>query len=231
MGVSVRFSLPDRPGALATVTRALAAAGADVLAVRVLEREQGRAVDEIRLRWPAGRDLLPLLDALEGCPGVRVAGHRGSPWVLDGRPDLDLLGHLLTVPERGIETIVDMVPAVLDADWAVLHADAGGADPLHASASSPPTVPTPGPVPPRAVRHRAAGVELALIPMEQVGCVLTAVRETGPQFTRAELRDAERVVGLALATLTRVARGGPGTAPGLTARLLAPSAGPVARPA
>ncbi|MDX6244530.1 MAG: hypothetical protein QOE76_2253, partial [Frankiales bacterium] len=38
----VRIALPDRPGSLAKVARVMAASGADVVRVDVLEREAGR---------------------------------------------------------------------------------------------------------------------------------------------------------------------------------------------
>lgn len=64
MGVQLRVSLPDQPGALARIARTIAHSGADVLWVSVLESEGGRAIDEFGLRWPEGLDHQPLLDAL-----------------------------------------------------------------------------------------------------------------------------------------------------------------------
>ena len=51
----VRIALPDRPGSLAKVARVMAASGADVVRVDVLEREAGRAVDDFLLDLPIGR--------------------------------------------------------------------------------------------------------------------------------------------------------------------------------
>lgn len=203
MGLSIRFAIPDRPGALAAVTRTLAAEGADILSVHVLEREEGRALDEIRLRWPAGRDVLPLLGVLDACQGVSVEGYRRNAWPLDGRPDLDLLGHVLNVPDRGVETVVDMAPAVLDADWAVLCAPESGSRPLYASASAPSDPYAPDELPRRAFALRENQVEYAVVPLEPAGSVLVVGRDEGPRFSRTELAHAERVVGLALAALRR----------------------------
>ena len=49
------------------------------------------------------------------------------------RADLDLLTYLLAVPQRGVETLVDMLPAALDADWAELRPPARRLAALYAS--------------------------------------------------------------------------------------------------
>ena len=45
-GYVVRISLPDRPGALGLVASRIGAVGGDIVAINILEREDGRAVDE-----------------------------------------------------------------------------------------------------------------------------------------------------------------------------------------
>ena len=52
MLVRVRLTLPDRPGALGQVTRALGEAGADITQITVLDRGDGRAVDDLTVFWP-----------------------------------------------------------------------------------------------------------------------------------------------------------------------------------
>lgn len=204
MSLSIRFSLPDRPGALATVTRALAGAGADILAVHVLDREEGRALDEVRLRWPATRDVYPLIAALGLCPGVTVEAYRRNPWPLDGRPDLDLLRHALDAPDRVAMTLVDMAPAVLDADWAVLWSPVAGREPLYRSAKAPARVVVPDNFPARALATAVHTMEYAVLPLAPLRSALLVGRECGPRFSRVELAYAERVLGLALDVAGRV---------------------------
>ncbi|MDQ1695527.1 MAG: hypothetical protein QOJ03_880, partial [Frankiaceae bacterium] len=55
MPAHLRVSLSDRSGSLAALAGALAAAGANVLSVTVIEREQGRAIDDLLLDWPYTR--------------------------------------------------------------------------------------------------------------------------------------------------------------------------------
>lgn len=45
-GYVVRIALPDRPGALGLVASRIGAVGGDIVAINILEREDGRAVDE-----------------------------------------------------------------------------------------------------------------------------------------------------------------------------------------
>ena len=45
-GYVVRISLPDRPGALGLVASRIGAVGGDIVAINILERDGGHAVDE-----------------------------------------------------------------------------------------------------------------------------------------------------------------------------------------
>jgi len=45
-GYVVRIALPDRPGALGLVASRIGAVGGDIVAINILEREEGQAVDE-----------------------------------------------------------------------------------------------------------------------------------------------------------------------------------------
>jgi ACT domain-containing protein len=45
-GFVVRIALPDRPGALGLVASRIGAVGGDIVAINILERDNGNAVDE-----------------------------------------------------------------------------------------------------------------------------------------------------------------------------------------
>jgi ACT domain-containing protein len=45
-GFVVRIALPDRPGALGLVASRIGAVGGDIVAINILERDEGSAVDE-----------------------------------------------------------------------------------------------------------------------------------------------------------------------------------------
>jgi hypothetical protein len=210
MSIQLRISLPDQPGALARVARTIAHSGADVLWVSVLESEAGRAIDDIGVRWPDGAPHQLLLDALSRERGVQVVGCRSSRRLLDERADLDLLTYLLAVPQRGVETLVDMAPAALDADWAELRAPA-----KRLAAIYPTTGPMHDEVAPEGMPVRAvAGVTGTLawmhLPLPALASVLVVGRDGGPAFLRAEVRHSENVVTLALRTLGAALRDGAG---------------------
>jgi hypothetical protein len=204
MAVQLRVSLADQPGALARVTAAIARAGADVISVNVAEAEAGRAIDDFRLRWPDGRDEQTLVDVVNGCTGVEVLGCRRTRWLIDGRPDLDLLAHLLALPERGIETLVDMAPAALDADWAELRPPARRLAALYTSGLAPHDHLAPESMPVRATAWKSEAGAWAYFPIVLLHSVLVIGRDGGPAFLRSEVTRAERVVELAMTTLQRL---------------------------
>jgi ACT domain len=210
MGIQLRVSIPDQPGALAKVTGAIARAGADVISVSVLESDTGRATDDFRLRWPDGKDPQSLIDAVGSVMGVELIGCRRTRWLLDGRPDLDLLTYLIAVPERGMETLVDMAPAALDADWAELRPPARRLPALYLSSPTPRDHLAPESMPVRAAAWQDETCAWAYFPLTSLRSVLVIGRDGGPAFLRSEVAHAERVLDLALKTLERVLRTTPG---------------------
>jgi hypothetical protein len=120
MLLRVRVTLPDRPGALGQVARTLGVAGADIVQVVVLERLSGRAVDDFTVVWPGAGRVERLLAGLAAIPGVQVDGvwkAIGAP--VNGGHDAELLTQVAANPADGLATLVDAVPGLLAADWAV----------------------------------------------------------------------------------------------------------------
>ena len=120
MLLRVRVTLPDRPGTLGQVARTLGVSGADIVQVVVLERLGGRAVDDFTVVWPGAARVERLLAGLAAIPGVRVDG----VWRAIGAPtttgqDAELLAQVAANPADGLATLVDAVPGLLAADWAV----------------------------------------------------------------------------------------------------------------
>jgi UTP:GlnB (protein PII) uridylyltransferase len=56
----MRVWLADRPGALAQVAGRIGAVGGDVVNIDILERDNGRAIDELTITLPDGQ-LIPLM--------------------------------------------------------------------------------------------------------------------------------------------------------------------------
>ena len=59
-GYVVRIALPDRPGALGLVASRIGAVSGDIVAINILERAEGNAVDEFEIEL-GGEHLVALL--------------------------------------------------------------------------------------------------------------------------------------------------------------------------
>jgi hypothetical protein len=220
MPVHLRVDLPDRPGVLAHLTKALAGAGADVLSVQVTERSAGRAVDDFLLAWPQRDDLDALVRAVGALPGHRILGTRWVRTVPGEHPAVDLMAHVVAQPHRAIETLVDLLPTLAGADWSTVTHRLALARPLYS------TVGTIIPLPPLPGQNRrpvtfslADGFAVA-VPLEQSDLVLFAARAQGPPFLQRELTEVARVVGLVTALVRTLAHTSPVPMSSLTARLL-----------
>ena len=218
MPLHLRVELPDGPGALAQVTRALAAANADVLSVHVVERTAGRATDDYLRAWPTDAGLERLRGALAALPpGYRQLALRRVVAVPDENPALDLLTGALAQPQRSVETLVDLVPSAAAADWAAVVARGVTATAVYASAGAPVPFPAlPGDLPrPVSILH-ACGA-LVSVPLPGTHLVLVAARTEGPPFLRREVGDLARLARLAMAL---VAAGSSATATPVTRRAM-----------
>jgi len=82
MEVMLRCRVPDRPGALATLTGAIGESGGDIQAVDVVETADGHAVDDLLVVVDEPAQLQRILDrvrALEGFTVVHAGASRGHP--------------------------------------------------------------------------------------------------------------------------------------------------------
>jgi len=200
MPAHLRVSVPDRPGSLAALTAALAHAGANVQSVSVIEREAGRAVDDLLLDWPYGRAWDAVTTAIDNCPGVRVHGlrHIAEPSVSH---DADLLGQVATAPGRALEIVVDGLPHVLLADWCALFDRTDARQPEYATPGCPLPLPETDHPLGRARTMSVDGESLLLVPVPSSPLRVLVGRFAGPGFTRAEMH---RCTSL-LATATAIA--------------------------
>ncbi|MFI7641245.1 ACT domain-containing protein [Nonomuraea sp. NPDC049400] len=204
MLLRLRVSLPDRPGGLGQIARALGALGADILQVTVLERESGRAVDDFTVSWPGPVTTSEARERLSAVPGVRVEGVWATKEVPGSALDYDLLMHVVSEPARGFATLVDALPGLCGAEWSVALADGAV---RHASLAAPKKfeldLPEP---PPRAATMDADELRLMLLPVVAQGLHLVVARADGPVFHRAELERAARIVDVVAKLAARAAR-------------------------
>jgi hypothetical protein len=204
MLLRVRVSLPDRPGALGQVARTLGVAGADIVQVVVLERLAGRAVDDFTVSWPGSSPPERLGSDLAAIPGVRVEGVWRATAATPGYgQDAQVLSQVAGNPADGLATLVDAVPGLLAADWAVAAvvpadwAAAGGvtgreASVAYASWQTPDTVTLPEitPLRARAIDGPNAG-RYAIAPFGRAGLVLVLAREDGADLPSAAFHAME----------------------------------------
>jgi ACT domain-containing protein len=88
----VRIRLPDRPGALGQVASRIGAVGGDIVAIDILERSKGRAIDEFVLELDGDHLVELLRNEIHEVDGVRVedirrAGPSGAPGPEDEEED------------------------------------------------------------------------------------------------------------------------------------------------
>ncbi|WP_030172511.1 ACT domain-containing protein [Spirillospora albida] len=204
MLLRIRVRLPDRPGALGQVARTLGAAGADVVQMAVLERDNGRALDDFTVVWPAGAALERLIDGLGSVPGVEVLGVWPTVEPQGAFPDAAVIGQIAAVPEHGHKILTDAAPGVLSADWACLAQIAAGgrAGVVHVSAGCLDLAELPAlePLRPRAFTA-PDGVRYAICPLGDQ--VLVVARSGAPPFHRTEVCRLEQLASAATAVLAR----------------------------
>ncbi|XRQ13705.1 ACT domain-containing protein [Actinomadura welshii] len=211
MLLRIRIRVPDRPGSLGRVARTLGAAGADVVQMAVLERGNGRAMDDFTVAWPAGAGADRLAEGLGSVPGVEIAGIWPTAEPQGAYPDAAVIGQVAAVPERGPEILADAVPAILSADWAGLAEIGGEGEAVlyHVSAGGAAggVLPALPPLRPRAFTA-ADGTEYAVCPLAKGTVALVVARTGAPPFHRTEVSRLEQLAGAADAVLTGDRAGG-----------------------
>ena len=155
----VRVQLPDRPGALGAVTSRIGAVGGDVLAIEVVDRTEGSAVDELVIDLPEAATIELLrreLGEIDGVVVERVASLQG-PWLDPRMAALTTAEALLVADDQG--TVLDFLCARvlhdLRSSWAGAFTGSGE---LLVEAENPQA---PPPDPPAPVELREATADLA----------------------------------------------------------------------
>lgn len=116
----MRVRLPDVPGSLGAVASAMGAVGADILAVEIVQKQDGAAIDDFVVGLPP--DGLPdtLISSCHALPGVTVEWISRYPEGGGLQSDLETLERMTNDPDHAAETLVSSAPAVFRSQWAVL---------------------------------------------------------------------------------------------------------------
>jgi hypothetical protein len=210
MSFVLRVVLPDRPGSLGAVATALGRIGADILAMDIVERAIGHAVDDIVVDLPSGRQPDSLITAAEMVPGVRVESVRPDPGVIDSHREWELVEALAQDPEKSLQTLAGRLPKVLRAGWAVvlrvtddaveLVAGGGGVPQLTGIAPGFAAVDKPAVLDPEAAwipaDWKTLGTELAIAPLGKSDLAVLVGRPGGPAIRDSELARLAHLAGL-----------------------------------
>lgn len=212
MSYLLRVVLPDRPGMLGAVATALGRSGADIVSLDVVERGPDGAVDDLLVSLPPGGLADTLITSAQSVPGVVVESLRPYHGGQELHRDLELVEQLAAKPAAGLELLVQCLPGVFRAGWAVLLMK--GPTVLESSPGAPglnglslpwlplgtgrrlsiddPWVPD---------RWRALGTELVAAPVGSPDRAVLVGRTGGPRFRDSEVLRLAHLAGIA-ATVT-----------------------------
>jgi hypothetical protein len=207
MLLRLRITLLDQPGSLGRITRVLGVAGADITQIVVLDRGEGRALDDITVYWPDAAPRQSLIQALESVSGVIVEGVWSTREGPDTYPELEILKYITTAGDRALSTLLDSMPVLFSADWAAACTEKAPRRIVHSSWRAPEVVPFPEDVParPTASTH-CSGLHLITAPLPPLALIFLLARTDGPAFHRTEVHRLTRILEIFL-TLPAVERG------------------------
>ncbi|GAB3564306.1 amino acid-binding protein [Amycolatopsis endophytica] len=215
MSFLIRVQLPDSPGTLGAVATALGMIGADILSVDVVERGGGVAIDDMVVELPSGRLPDAVITAAESVEGVEVDAVRPYAGVLDTHRELELVEEIAAQPASGLSVLVEGVPRIIRAGWAiVVSVSEPGVDRLASSSAAPEAPITDLPWLPleRATildaedswvpeTWQELGTELAATPLGKPDRALLVGRPGGPMFRAAEVARLAHLAGIVAVVL------------------------------
>ncbi|MDQ0376841.1 ACT domain-containing protein [Amycolatopsis thermophila] len=215
MSFLIRVQLPDTPGTLGAVATALGMIGADILSVDVVERGGGVAIDDMVVELPSGRLPDAVITAAESVEGVEVDAVRPYAGVLDTHRELELVEEIAEQPASGLAVLVEGVPRIIRAGWAiVVSVSEPGVDRLASSSAAPEAPITDLPWLPleRATildsedtwvpeTWQELGTELAATPLGKPDKALLVGRPGGPMFRAAEVARLAHLAGIVAVVL------------------------------
>lgn len=223
---SLRISLPDLPGTLGRIASAFGKGGVNILTLDVVDREDGVAIDDLRVEAPDGMQEALRQAALD-VPGLSVEyvrPHEAFRHVLE---PLELAAVLAGEGGEAVRSLVEHGPDAFAAQWAMVVDVTGGATQVLAASLGAPSagrLPTAWldftDIGPAAVqeghlprpRRTDGGLEVAAAALGKPSTAVLLGREHGPRFRAAEL------VHLRLVARIAASAAGIGAPPGGTAR-------------
>lgn len=142
MSYLLRVALPDVPGSLGRLASAIGSAGGNIDAIEIVERNDGRAVDDVFLAAEPGvmpDSIISACTQLEGVDVLWISRYGAGSNVTR---DLEVVEAMTTDPEAARDILVDLAPATFVVDWAArVRRSGGGASVVHGSPAAPSEIP------------------------------------------------------------------------------------------
>jgi hypothetical protein len=222
MVFSLRISLPDLPGMLGRVARAFGKGDVNILTLDVVDREDGMAIDDVRVEAPRGMQEA-LRRAAADVPGFLVEYVRPLEAFRHVLEPLELAALLEDSSSAALVRLVENLPDTFGATWALVvdvSAEAGGRpEVLAASLGAPSAARLPaswldfslldslqggGEVASRPVPHPTDdGLEVAAALLDRPSTAVLLGRQRGPRFRPSELRHLGLLARIAAAVSAR----------------------------
>src|ERR1700712_3797275 len=142
MSYLLRVELPDVPGSLGRLASAIGSAGGNIDAIEIVERRDGKAVDDVFLA--ANQGVMPdsIVSACTQLEGVEVLWISRYGAGTNITRDLEVVEAMTSEPDFARNTLVDLVPATFVVDWAIrVQREGNGGKVLHGSPAAPAEVP------------------------------------------------------------------------------------------
>ena len=204
MSYLLRVELPDVPGSLGRLASAIGSAGGNIDAIEIVERRDGKAVDDVFLA--ANQGVMPdsIVSACTQLEGVEVLWISRYGAGTNLTRDLEVVEAMTSEPDFARNTLVDLVPATFVVDWAIrVQREGNGGKVLHGSPAAPAEVPEGITWPTDLKRGRRIAVPDADSDLLVAGCALgddemvVIARRGGPEILDSEIARLSHLAALA----------------------------------
>jgi hypothetical protein len=204
MSYLLRVELPDVPGSLGRLASAIGTAGGNIDAIEIVERREGKAVDDVFLAADQGVMPDSIVSACNQLDGVAVLWISRYGAGTNLTRDLEVVEAMTSEPELARNTLVDLVPATFVVDWAIrVQREGNGGKVLHGSPAAPLEVPEGIAWPADFKRGRRIAVPEGLSDWLVAGCsigtdeMIVIARRGGPEIIDSEIARLSHLAALA----------------------------------
>lgn len=208
----LRVQLPDRPGSLGAVATAMGSAGADILAIEIVERGPDAVIDDFMVNLAPGMmpdTLVTACASVQGCQVLYVSRHQET-WGIES--DIEALNRMTADPDHASEILLESAPTVFRSQWAALVRGDGSAAVLSTELAPDFDAASLTPLAPFTTAHRLdlptgwlpswPATTVAVAPMPGDLAIIVG-RNGGPEFLDSELHRLVHLATLAALPVPR----------------------------